>query len=224
MKPVLELLAATALSVGLVIGGVVVTSAALSPEEEQHHFTGLDIADLWTSEPVRIDRSQQTLERLPPQYASHVVMMEPQPTELAAASETEHTDFGSGVGGVDLAATGSVIHASPDMGFAALPPQHVSWCEERYRSYDPVGDTYRSFSGELRHCASPYQVTNTPDTEQGEGSLIAVSSDENEADAYTGGNRNIRACMERYRSYRVEDNSYQPYGAGPRRQCQILSF
>jgi hypothetical protein len=27
-------------------------------------------------------------------------------------------------------------------------------------------------------------------------------------------------CFERYRSYRVEDNSYQPAGGGPRRECQ----
>ena len=32
MKPVLELLAASALSVGMVIGGVVVASAALAPD------------------------------------------------------------------------------------------------------------------------------------------------------------------------------------------------
>jgi hypothetical protein len=27
-------------------------------------------------------------------------------------------------------------------------------------------------------------------------------------------------CFARYRSYRVEDNSYQPYAGGPRRQCE----
>ncbi len=27
-------------------------------------------------------------------------------------------------------------------------------------------------------------------------------------------------CFARYRSYRVEDNSYQPFGGGPRRSCQ----
>ena len=27
-------------------------------------------------------------------------------------------------------------------------------------------------------------------------------------------------CFSRYRSYRPEDNSYQPYGGGPRRQCR----
>ncbi len=27
-------------------------------------------------------------------------------------------------------------------------------------------------------------------------------------------------CFSRYRSYRPEDNSYQPYSGGPRRQCE----
>ena len=30
----------------------------------------------------------------------------------------------------------------------------------------------------------------------------------------------ISNCFARYRSYRPEDNSYQPYGGGPRRQCR----
>lgn len=30
-----------------------------------------------------------------------------------------------------------------------------------------------------------------------------------------------QSCFARYRSYRVEDNSYQPFDGGPRRQCQI---
>jgi hypothetical protein len=27
-------------------------------------------------------------------------------------------------------------------------------------------------------------------------------------------------CLARYRSYRMEDNSYQPFDGGPRRACQ----
>jgi hypothetical protein len=27
-------------------------------------------------------------------------------------------------------------------------------------------------------------------------------------------------CLARYRSYRIEDNSYQPFDGGPRRACQ----
>jgi hypothetical protein len=30
----------------------------------------------------------------------------------------------------------------------------------------------------------------------------------------------VSYCFNRYRSYRPEDNTYQPYGGGPRRQCR----
>ncbi|WP_363220799.1 BA14K family protein [Mesorhizobium sp.] len=30
----------------------------------------------------------------------------------------------------------------------------------------------------------------------------------------------VQYCFSRYRSYRPEDNSYQPYSGGPRRQCE----
>ncbi|SIT59259.1 conserved hypothetical protein [Mesorhizobium prunaredense] len=30
----------------------------------------------------------------------------------------------------------------------------------------------------------------------------------------------VQCCFSRYRSYRPEDNSYQPYSGGPRRQCE----
>jgi hypothetical protein len=30
----------------------------------------------------------------------------------------------------------------------------------------------------------------------------------------------IRSCFSRYRSYRPEDNTYQPFDGGPRRPCR----
>jgi hypothetical protein len=42
-------------------------------------------------------------------------------------------------------------------------------------------------------------------------------------DGYGGGQvtsaEHVAYCFSRYRSYRPSDNSYQPYGGGPRRQC-----
>ncbi|MCO6187447.1 BA14K family protein [Rhizobium sp. L1K21] len=33
---------------------------------------------------------------------------------------------------------------------------HVNWCMERYRSYNPRTDTFRTYSGHDRRCHSPY--------------------------------------------------------------------
>ncbi len=38
----------------------------------------------------------------------------------------------------------------------AFMDSHVQWCSARYRSYDPASDSYRSFSGDIRRCISPY--------------------------------------------------------------------
>jgi len=43
----------------------------------------------------------------------------------------------------------------PQVGYA-MPPDHVRWCQMRYRSYDPYSDTFQPNRGPRRRCASPY--------------------------------------------------------------------
>ena len=224
MKPVIKLLSASALAAGMVIGGVVLASAALAPEEDPHRFTDLDIKDLWTMEPVRIDRTAQNLERLPPRYASHVVMVEP---DLGASDQSEQTATagrGSKVGDIDTLVTAAIDESTSGFGADTLPPEHFSWCEARYRSYDPVRNTYRSFSGDIRPCDSPYQVEIMAELEEGDARVMTVSANGSNPGAGMEDEGHVRACMERYRSYRPSDNTYQPYGGGPRQPCQLASF
>lgn len=224
MKPVIKLLSASALAAGMVIGGVVLASSALAPEEDPHRFTGLDIKDLWTMEPVRIDRTAQNLERLPPRYASHVVMVEPY---LGASDQSEQTATagrGSKVGDIDTLVTAAIDESTSGFGADTLPPEHFSWCEARYRSYDPVRNTYRSFSGDIRPCDSPYQVEIMAELEEGDARVMTVSANGSNPGAGMEDEGHVMACMERYRSYRPSDNTYQPYGGGPRQPCQLASF
>lgn len=224
MKTVLQLLAASALSAGMVIGGVVIASAALWPEEETHQFTGLDIRDLWTAEPVRIDREAQNLERLPPRYASHVVMSEPAPLVQDTAANSAQEELGSIIAQVDLTSTGAVYDEPSEASLDVLSPQHTAWCSQRYRSYEPLDNTYRSFNGELRDCVSPYQVEAPAEIGEGEAEVMTVSSEPSSSDGYSLKEDQIASCMERYRSYSPADNTYQPYGGGPRQPCELASF
>ena len=48
--------------------------------------------------------------------------------------------------------------------------------------------------------------------------MLQYASDEPAADRVSLSH--VRDCMARYRSYDPQDNSYQPYGGGPRRQCE----
>ncbi|EKF57492.1 BA14K family protein [Agrobacterium albertimagni AOL15] len=224
MKPVIKLLSASALAAGMVIGGVVLASAALAPEEDPHRFTGLDIKDLWTMEPVRIDRTAQNLERLPPRYASHVVMVEPDAQATDRSVQTAASERGSEVADIDILVTAAIDEPTSGFGADTLPPEHFSWCEARYRSYDPVRNTYRSFSGETRPCDSPYQVEVMAELDEGDAQVMTVSAGGNNPGAGMENEGHVMACMERYRSYRPSDNTYQPYGGGPRQPCQLASF
>jgi hypothetical protein len=223
MKPVLDLIPALALSVGMVIGGVVAVSAALSPEKQPHRFTGLDSGDLWTSKPVRIDRSDQILERLPPRHASQVVTGEHTTASRSSASAPERDAFEPQEKAVDLVATVASRDVPTDIA-TQLPPEHVSWCRDRYRSYDPLDNTYRNFGGEWRDCVSPYGPAIAPRMQERAARHVTVSHDGTEPEADAQAQETISACRERYRSYRVKDNAYQPHGGGPRRQCDLASF
>ncbi|RUX50229.1 BA14K family protein, partial [Mesorhizobium sp. M7A.F.Ca.AU.001.01.1.1] len=52
--------------------------------------------------------------------------------------------------------------------------------------------------------------------ENGAGLGVYLADDDGEALSAD----HVDSCFSRYRSYRPEDNSYQPYSGGPRRQCQ----
>lgn len=43
-----------------------------------------------------------------------------------------------------------------DQATGSYGRRHVEWCLDRYRSYNPRTNTWISYSGEVRHCVSPY--------------------------------------------------------------------
>lgn len=78
------------------------------------------------------------------------------------------------------------------------------WCSRRYRSYVKADKSYQPFGGGPRmRCTVPAGVAGLETIKQ-----AASSTDSH-----------VSWCISRYRSYRAEDNSYQPF-SGPRRQCQ----
>ncbi|MBX4927305.1 BA14K family protein [Rhizobium binae] len=91
---------------------------------------------------------------------------------------------------------------APQPEFSA---EHLAWCAKRYRSFDPATNSYRSYKGEIRECSSPFQQTIAASPEVGGTKVNAQAA---------------ARCAARFRSYRPEDNSYQPWG-GPRRSCEM---
>lgn len=169
------------------------------------------VADLWAKDPRPVNPASQRLERLPARpvpVRTLEVDRSSKPTDAAAASTT------------DITATGSIQPPAEEQ--QTLPAAHVEWCASRYRSYRPDDNHYTSYSGQQRPCISPYlgaaddgSYFEASDTSSVEG--YAPSDEPGAAELSFD---HVQYCFSRYRSYRPEDNSYQPYSGGPRRQCE----
>ena len=138
---------------------------------------------------------------------------------------------------------------SVDKAAARLFTAHAEWCSRRYRSYDAGTNSYSPYAGGRRNCMSPYwaeyaaltgAATSSDSNERFVPSASDLSSDESapadepsQSPEYvfddtdvvqdTGlviDDQHVRECFSRYRSYRPEDNTYQPWGGGPRLQCE----
>lgn len=178
--------------VPIAAGGMKLSSDLAEPTVP-HKFAGLDREPLWPSEVRRVDPSLQAYERLPAALPPGTIVAQATPAERAKAM------LGSSK---PVVANGQIALLS-DLQSAKAQ----EWCGARYRSYDPSDNTYQPYGGGARRtCAAPVESSR---------SAIQQVSDIGkrvEPDA------NARWCMERYSSYRMEDNTYQPFSGG-RKQC-----
>ncbi|MBY5336206.1 BA14K family protein [Rhizobium leguminosarum] len=185
MKAIASLVFGILSSVGATMAAASVASHVVV-DSKSHTFNELASRDLWTTTPVKVDPRQQHYERIPPLYSSYVTEA---PT-IATSKATPDSD------------RPSTKVQTPQPRFS---PEHLAWCADRYRSFDPATNSYRSYGGETRECISPFQR------------IVA------EADESGGPKVNAEAaarCATRYKSYRPEDNTYQPW-EGPRRSCDV---
>lgn len=170
-----------------------------------------------TDEPVRVvvpnqhspdglARSDQT-----PKWAA-------QAQDATDSREIARDDAEQTIDRIKTAATSPEPTSEEEPKFSAA---HVAWCSERYRSYDPDDNKYNAYSGARPECVSPYsegEGSDTPDQVANDSSGSQRSS--SSASTAQLDPEHVQSCLERYRSYRPEDNTYQPYGGGPRRQCE----
>lgn len=246
MKSVFVLFATLGLSLMIFIGGLAAATFLLHAGETPSHPGGSNVASLWTNEPVRVDPAHNMFERLPAiEMASEVPASSPDGQAIAALSSTRGgTDIDEAtIDDVALAATDADAQSAPAMNEA-----HLEWCSNRYRSYRPRDNSYTAYSGGRRACASPFPahaaetvaatlatndtISPMPDRHDSftendfpeSGTQAALEPQAEQASlenatgfvtAHTG-----QSCSVRYRSYSADDNSYQPYGGGPRVQCE----
>jgi len=135
-------IASVAFGIAATIGGCLVAASVASvvmADSRAHSFANISGPDLWTSAPVKVDRTAQDYERLPPVLSTYAA----NPPKITVASQAP------------------VAAASPVQAGPALSPEHLSWCAGQYRSFNPETNSYRAFSGESRACVSPFDTTGS---------------------------------------------------------------
>ncbi len=242
MKPILLLLGSLVLLVLVFLSGVIITANVIA-EPEPHKFAHMDTPDLWTSQPKAVDTVKQDYQRLPPASPAVTVAAErqtgaavPQPTAavdhtVTASINPQHSD-----------------DVSQPQRKALADPAQADWCSARYKSYRVEDNSYQPLSGgPRRQCQAPgvstvsasaapmpSQPQSLPmqDELQPLPETQAARADQRARDGASGyaqsqvidtgapAGSHEEWCFARYRSYQPEDNSYQPFAGGPRRQCQ----
>lgn len=174
-----------------VLAGVMQTTSDISAQNAPHVFQ-MSPDPLWPTQVVRVRPGINTYARIP--GVEYPVVA----TIAQETTEPRSTDA------VDL--DNSLSSLSASIQSEAAHRQSEQWCASRYRSYDRETNTYQPY-GEVsrRACISPTQVS------LGQENVTQVSG-------IRPPSAHAMRCAARYSSYRVEDNSYQPYN-GSRRQC-----
>lgn len=241
MKPFLAITSGFVLTLAVFGGGTAFGTFFVAGKSVSDLGPGVDAADVWTNEPRKVDVASQDLERLPALPAA------PDPKVAGGDNGASSGEF-QVASLVDMSITASTSPESDTDALAQEPSDrdpallaeleeaHVDWCASRYRSYRPRDDSYTPYSGGRRPCISPWseqldgivEPLSAPpasadsyaeDAARDDYPILGYASAELDVDAYATRDH-IAYCFSRYRSYRPHDNSYQPYGGGPRRQCR----
>lgn len=208
MKALLGIAGGFLLTLAVFTSGLAFATWLLAAKPVRHATPSISVADLWTRDARPVKPVAQSFERIPAVQAETPdasAMAKAAPDPIVTAAVEPSTD--------------------QDQTSAELPSAHVEWCASRYRSYRPSDNSYMSYSGQQRRCISPYAdvaSTQPPDA------VSYVEANYASIDGYASTDEvrpqlspdHIDYCFSRYRSYRPEDNTYQTYSGGPRRQCQ----
>lgn len=209
MKYLLATVAGFTMTLGVFVAGVALAIAYLSASPVPVERPSVDAVVAFSTDVTRADTAKQNYERT-----------EARPVEDPDVSEPEMEVASLGIDEISTAAL------PDDAQPTRHSDDHVAWCRERYRSYQPESNSYTPYSGGSRECVSPFSGGSTNEDEAGavlEASLDEPSASESGSDQSSAGGLDpdhIESCFARYRSYRPADNTYQPYGGGPRVSCE----
>lgn len=216
MKPILAVLAGFVATSMIFVSGGAVAMYFFITKPAQHFDPTSKVAAIWSPTPTDAHGERRSLRVV--QAKGTTFDNSGRGTsgsdasggavQVADASDTPQAQ-------IDMASTASIAGNDASGETAALSQAHIAWCEQNYRSYRRETNSFTPYGGGSKPCISPYSNERMGGSRQAEDNVqFAANEDAGLSDAH------IRDCMERYRSYRVSDNTFQPYGGGPREQCR----
>lgn len=221
MRPLLIAASGVGLALVMFVSGLIAATAFFTAEPDRRLSLSTDTTGVWTDHPVKVNAAAQAFDRLEARPA-------PQQVRAKAPTQGAATNVVADVANLEEASPSLEASNQSEKGLQAeTVAAHLEWCSDRYRSYRADDNSYTTYSGGRRECVSPYFATGDDSTDNydyqettfrpspGRAELAYV----NEEAAYVSADH-ADYCFSRYRSYRSEDNSYQPYDGGPRKQCR----
>ncbi len=249
MKVILAILGGLSLSVIAFVGGLVAATVYFSAGEDKKQLAdATDLwtnhpvrVDLASTDLERLPSRAPSPAQ--PEVAGTVQSDREGDQEIAMTRSEEEASSELVAQSVDDTVTGSIpssdeTAAANAAGEPLLSEAHLEWCSSRYRSYRPRDNSFTPYSGGRRQCESPFSAEMASNSPQQEDVSPPPTDEDSfaEDDAYPkdsgveqaaaghvsgyGTAEHAASCFARYRSYRPEDNTYQPFGGGPRQQCE----
>lgn len=296
MKALLGIAGGFVLTLAVFASGLAFATWLLAAKPVRQATPTIGVSELWTKDAQPVDLQKQNLQRIPARQAvaAPAKTGEPAPGGPAPGEPAKTADNGTqttALGAATAPPAAPPLQPLPDVSAPdqpapgdnaarqpatvdqqaqqQLPVAHLQWCASRYRSYRPAENSYRSYSGELRPCISPYydpggdRTASTGQNDQTNDQAAVndrrdatsddrLSDDQAELEGYAASSDgyattyggppeeispqaeaarerasgrpvsgdHVDYCFSRYRSYDPQDNTYQPFDGGPRRQCE----
>ncbi|MCF6370686.1 BA14K family protein [Rhizobium halophilum] len=249
MKVVLAILGGLSFSVMTFVGGLVAATVFFTAGDDKKQLTNTTDLWTNHPVRVEVAKNdfERLPSRAP--APEQIATARAMPRQGSAQDDSVATSEEEAVAGLepqrlDETVTGSIAPAEETAVQATDEPllsdAHLEWCSSRYRSYRPRDNSYTPYSGGRKQCQSPF---SQPSASTNVASVDDISPPPVEEDSFPedtaeiaepaieqaaaepggtsyGSWEHAQSCFARYRSYRPEDNTYQPYGGGPRRQCE----
>ena len=172
MKALLGIAGGFVLTLAVFASGLAFATWMLAAKPVRQATPTIGVSELWTKDAQAVDPQKQNLERIPAQQAAPAKAgggPAPGETGKTADGATQTAALAAPATPAQprlqpLPGVSAPCQPSPDANAAQqsapaqrqLPVAHLQWCASRYRSYRPDENSYRSYSGELRPCISPY--------------------------------------------------------------------